>query len=136
MPRMSTRKQISLIALFLFAVVAGTFVTKAFADQDYLPAGSSANATRACSFAAQVAQVVNLTAVSAATTNAAGIGVVRIVCTQNAHFVQSAVGVAPTALTTSSFLPMLTPEYIFSTGGKFAFIRNSADGSCYVTDCK
>ncbi len=109
----------------------------AFADQPYLPAGASANATRACSFEGVTAQLVSLAATTAATTNAAGAGVVRVVCTQAAHFYQGAYGVTgPTAGTGASLLPASSPEYILSGGGKFAFIRDSADGFCYVSDCK
>lgn len=110
---------------------------EAQADQEYMPQGASANLSRPCSFDSQAAQVVALSASSAATASATGKGAVRIVCNQAAHFYQGALGVTgPTAGTGSTMLPQLTPEYVYSTGGKFAFIRDSADGFCYVTDCK
>jgi hypothetical protein len=136
MRAMSKQKQLLRIALFVVAIVCGAYVTKALADQDYLPTGASANASRACSFEGKTAQTVSVTSASAATSSATGVGVVRIVCTQNAHMVQGASGASPTATTSATFLPQLSPEYFLSGGGKFAFIRSSADGVCYVTDCK
>ncbi len=124
----------SVMALCLLVVGVAHF---ALADQESLPQGASANYSRACNFAGQTAQVVAVSSSTANTSNATGVGVVRVVCTQNAHMVQGAAGVSnPTATTSATFIPLLTPEYFLSTGGKFAFIRNSADGNCYVTDCK
>lgn len=134
-------KWLNKLAVAAFTILLGCFALffgqAALADQDSFGASGAANATRACSFDSIVAQVVAVTASSAPTTNPTGKGQVRIVCTQNAHVFQGAFGVTtPVALATSTYLPAGVPEYVWSTGGKFAFIRDSADGSCYVTDCK
>lgn len=41
-----------------------------------------------------------------------------------------------TATTGDVLLVGYGPEYFYSPGGVFAFVRDSADGTCYVSDCK
>lgn len=111
-------------------------IAKAFADQDYLPSGASANYSRACSFEGKTAQAVAVTSTAAAS-SATGIGVVRLYCTQAAHFVQWVSGVTgATATTGSTIIGPAAPEYVLSGGGKFSLVRDAADGTCFITDCK
>lgn len=111
---------------------------KAFADQDYLPQGASANASRSCSFEARRAKVVTVTDSSAATSAALPSGVVRIMCTVDAHMYQALTGVTgPTAGTGDTMLSQYTPEYVLNYGSYFAFLRGaSTNGYCFLTECK
>ncbi len=103
------------------------------ADQEYLPQGASMNAARPCNLDDITTQTVAVSSNSAATTNATGSGVVRVVCTQAAHVV---VATGPTGTTGSALIPQNSPEYFLTRGKKFAFIRSTADGICYVSECK
>lgn len=79
-------------------------------------------------------QTVSVGAASAATTNAVGaqIKLIRVVSTTNCHL---AIGSAPTATTSDLFLVANREEYFWiHPGEKVAFIRNSADGTAYVTE--
>lgn len=127
-------KQTVYAVCLLLVVLSGAFVaSRVFADQEYLPQGASANASRPCDFESQTTQTVTVTGTSAATTNATGKGVVRVVCTAAAHMLMAA---APTALTSSAYIPANTPEYFLTKGTKFAFIQNAAGGTCFVSECK
>lgn len=107
-----------------------------FADTVYLNQAQDRAATRACSHDGIHAQKVTTSSTSAFTTNATGVGKVRLVCSADAHFFQGAVGVTgPTASTGDSYLAAGTPEYLYSPGSRFAFIQDSAGGTCFVTDC-
>ncbi len=121
-------------ALLTLIVMAAHWAT---ADTVYLKSpAQNAETTRPCAFDGVHAQTVAVTSTSARTSNAVGVGAARVFCTQSAHLYQGVLGVTgPTAGTGDTFLPLLTPEYVFSTGGRFAFVRDSADGTCYVTDC-
>ncbi len=116
--------------VFLAFVVA---VNYARADQDYLPAGASANATRACNFKSQNTQTVSVSGTTAPTSTASAVGVVRVICTSDSHMHQAAV---PVATTSMLFLTAKVPEYFLSAGEKFAFIQDTASGTCYVSECK
>lgn len=120
--------------LMLAIVLLVTFhYGRAFADQLFLQPSQDAQATRACSFDAVTAQKVTVTASSSATSNATGLGTVRVVCTKNAWFKQAT---APTATTSDSYIAGGVPEYMWSPNVKFAFIRDTEDGACTVTACK
>lgn len=108
------------------------------ADQGFLNQAEVWRAMAACSFEGKKAKTVSVTAATAATATAVGKGMVRLYCTQEAHFYQGAAGVtAPTAGTSDSPIGPKAPEYVRSPGNTyFAFIRDSADGTCYVTECK
>lgn len=110
---------------------------QAFADQPFLNHAATARATRACAFTAQHAKVVALSSTTAASSTLAE-GNVRVLCTQDAHFYQGAVGVTgPTAGTGDTFLAAKSPEYLYNPGtNKIAFLRDSADGTCFVSECQ
>lgn len=79
-------------------------------------------------------QTVAYTAASAATTNAVGSQTyaVRLVATSDCHY---ALGAAPTATTSDPYLPSDTVEIIsIHPGQKVAVIRNTGDGTAYVTE--
>ncbi len=85
-------------------------------------------------FRPKTVQTAAFTASSAAVSNGFGTGVsvIRIIATQDCHFV---LGAAPTATTSDSFLPSGAIEYFtVAQGEKIAFIRNTADGTAYVTE--
>ncbi len=109
----------------------------ALANQTSLTAGSAANASASCSFAGAAAQTVAVTATTASTATATGVGSVRIICSQDSHFLQGVAGVTGvTALTGSSLLPANTVEYVQGNNSTFAFLRDAVSGTCYVTECK
>jgi hypothetical protein len=79
-------------------------------------------------------QTVSYTASSAKTSTAvsSGIHAVRLVATTSCHY---AIGDDPTATTSDAFLPAEVIEYIsIGEGEKVAFIRDSADGTAFVTE--
>jgi len=79
-------------------------------------------------------QTAAFTASSAAITNAVGsqVNKVRLLATQNCHI---AFGASPTATTSDFYLPSGVVEYFtIKPGQKVAAIRNSADGTLYVTE--
>ncbi|MCC6811345.1 MAG: hypothetical protein IT381_28200 [Deltaproteobacteria bacterium] len=120
------------IACFVGAFVAFPPLYKALADQPYVPAGLSENLSRPCNVLSATQQNVTVTGTSAATSNATGIGTIRVMCTQDAYMTA---GSSPTATTSHIFLPGYTPEYFYSTGTKFAFIRDTTSGVCQVLEC-
>ncbi len=127
--------QIAVISAFLTLMLVAGY--QAMADQSFLTPEITAQATRACSFAGEHAQPVTVTSATNNTSLATGKGMVRIACTATAHYYQGVLGVTgPTAGTGDSLVGPLSPEYVYSTGGKIAFIRDSADGTCFVTNCK
>lgn len=68
---------------------------------------------------------------ASAATAALDASVVRVVSTVDCYL---AFGSAPTATNSSMFLPANTVEYFaFTPGGKIAVLRDSADGSLFVT---
>ncbi len=76
--------------------------------------------------------------ISVAASSAAGSAVasttriVRLYSTTNCHV---RFGSAPTAVTTDTFLPAGVPEYFgINPGEIIAVIRNSADGTLYITE--
>ena len=90
--------------------------------------------TLASHYYPRTTQSVAYTASSAATTNAVGsqIYAVRLVSTSDSHY---ALGESPTATTSDPYLPADTIEIIsIKPGQKVAFIRNTADGTAYVTE--
>jgi hypothetical protein len=123
---------------FFFASL-GLFLLAVVAQGSQTPLSTSAGATLSatCSFAGAAAQVVTVTGTSAKTSTATGVGNVRIVCTQDTHFVQSTKGsTTATATTNDSFLPAGQVEYVQANESTFGFIRNAVSGSCFVTECK
>jgi hypothetical protein len=79
-------------------------------------------------------QTVSYTGTSAASTNpfGAGITVVRVICTTDAHIVFAG---TPVATTGAPLIPAFTPEYFsVSPGEKIAAIQNLAAGTLYVTE--
>lgn len=93
------------------------------------------NMARPCSYRGQTATTVSVTSTSAATSTALTTGaVVRVVCTQAVHF--RTASTSPTALATDTLLPANTIEWFVSEGDYFAAIRDSADGTCYLTVCR
>lgn len=106
------------------------------ADQRFMSPTFVAQATQACVMEGATTQTVSVTGTTALTTNLTGQGTVRVVCTQDAHMVQGIQGaVGATATTSDMLIPMFSPEYFYSRGSKFAFIRDSQSGTCYVTEC-
>lgn len=120
------------IVPLLFAAVAA-LATLAFADQEYMPQGAAANMSRPCGFEGVTAQKVTVNGTSAATSTATGVGVVRVVCTTNAHFVQAE---TPVATANDAYISAGVPEYFYSVNRKLAFIQDSAGGFCFVSSCK
>jgi len=81
-------------------------------------------------------QTVSVSGVSTAVANAFGATtrVIRVVATTAIHY---AVGSAPTATTSDSYLPADVVEFIHvSPGQKIAFIQNASSGTAYVTEAK
>jgi hypothetical protein len=125
---------------YLLLFIAAAFITTAglaIADTVFLPPAETQEMQRTCNFSGVTAKTVSVTSSSAATATLAR-GNLRLVCTQDAHFYHGAAGVtAPTAGTASTFIAAKSPEYVYAPSGtKLAFIRDSADGTCYVTECK
>ena len=107
----------------------------ALADQGFLPPGASANASRPCILDSVTAQKVTVSGTTAATSTTTGSGTVRVVCTTNAHFAVGASGVTATA--NDAYIGAGVPEYFITEPlQKFAFIQDSAGGSCFVSSCK
>ncbi len=107
----------------------------ALADQEYLPPGSSANASRPCNLDSVTAQKVTVSGTTAATSTTMGAGTVRVVCTTNSHFAMGASGVTATA--NDAYIGAGVPEYFLAPSSKkMAFIQDSAGGSCFVSSCK
>lgn len=124
--------------LIAFALVSPYLLTVARADQAFLGQVVDRQATRTCAFNAMHAKTVALSSTSAASAALAQ-GNLRIVCTQDAHFYQGAAGVTgPTAGTGDTFIAAKSPEYVYSPNAtsKIAFLRDSADGTCFVTECQ
>lgn len=126
-----------MLALLLVCASVAIFHEPAQADQDYVPQGVSANLSRPCSFDGITTQVVTMTSTTAKTSSVVAAGSVRVLCTQDAHMKMAAAGVVgATATTGDVFVVGYGPEYFRSAGGVFAFVRDSADGACYVSECK
>lgn len=120
----------------LLLLVGAVGIYRAFADQKYIPQGASANFTRPCNLAGISAQPVVVTATTAKTATATGVGVVRIACTSASHMLQGLTGVTGvTALTGSTLIPANVPEKFLADHSTFAFLRDTADGVCTVTEC-
>ncbi len=118
-------------------IAAFSLFHHAFADSDYMPQGVSANLSRPCSLEGISSQAVAVTGTSAATSSYLGIGTVRIVCTQDAHMKVGALGVTGvTAGTGDLLLTGYGPEYFYTRGSQFAFVRDVTSGTCFVTECK
>jgi len=146
---MNTKKTLAIL-LGLFALALASFLltpsSVVHADQPSLLASQASNAMRACSFKSVSTKTVAVSSTSARLLNVTGLGAVRIICTKDAHMAQGPGGpsgatgqtgtTGPTATTGDLFVPALTPEYFWSDRDKFAFIRDSADGTCYVSECK
>lgn len=93
------------------------------------------NFTRPCSYRGKTSTNLTITATSAATSSALETGaVVRMVCSSAVHFRTAATG--PTAVTGDTLLPANTIEWFVSEGDYVAAIRDSADGTCYLTVCR
>ncbi len=113
------------------------FAFEAWGNQTALSAGGAANLAATCTFAGGQGQTVAVTNVTASTSTATGNGNVRVVCSTDSHFVQGLAGVTGvTATTGDSLIPANTVEYIGANRSTFAFIRDAANGTCYLTECK
>ncbi len=109
----------------------------AWGSQTVLPTSAAATLTAPCSMAGAAAQLVAITSTTAKTSTATGTGVVRVVCSSAVHYVQGVAGVTGvTATTGDTLLPAATVERINASNSTFAFIRDSADGTCFLTECK
>jgi hypothetical protein len=115
-------------------VLIGSAVVAVAAPTMFSPA-TAANMTRPCGYQGKTSTNLSITSASAATSSALTPGVVRMVCTTAVHFRMAST--SPTAVTTDSYLPANTVEWFVSEGaGSYvAAIRNSADGTCYLTVC-
>jgi hypothetical protein len=118
----------------LVAIVVGAAVVASAGPTIYGPQYVQ-NMTRPCGYQGKTSTNLTITSASAATSSALTPGVVRMVCTTAVHFRMAST--SPTAVTTDSFLPANTVEWFVSEGaGSYvAAIRNSADGTCYLTVC-
>ncbi len=120
---------LALASVLGFAALAGPLT---------LGEGTNLNMSRPCSYRGKVSTNLSVTAASAATGTALTAGsVVRIVCTQAIHW--RTARTSPTAVGTDTLLPANTIEWIISEGPEgdfFAAIRDSADGTCYLTVCR
>ncbi len=111
-------------------------ISSAFADQTARPQGTAANYSATCDFGGAAAQPIAVTG-TAATATATGVGNVRIVCSQDTHYLQGLMGVTGvTALTGSTLLPANTIEYVNANRSTFSFLRDAVSGTCYLTECK
>jgi hypothetical protein len=97
---------------------------------------AAANFTRPCSYTGETGTTLTITS-TAATTSAMASGVVRMVCSTAVHFRVSGTS-GPTAGTGHPFLPANTVEWFLSTGSGVyvSAVRNSADGTCYLSECE
>lgn len=123
--------------LFVVAAALAIFHVPARADQTYLPQGTAANYSAACSFAGATTLPVAVTGTSAKTASATGVGNARVVCTQDAYMEQGLPGVTGVTATTGS-VPLFAgiAEYVNANRSTFAFVRQTANGTCYVTPCQ
>jgi hypothetical protein len=122
---------------FAFAVpflVAIAIAIAAYASPLSYGDGMTSNMTRPCSYRGKTATTLSVTAASAATSVITPNSVVRVICTSAVHFRTAAT--SPTAVATDTLLPANTIEWFVSEGDYFAAIRDSADGTCYLTVCR
>lgn len=119
----------------LFVAVALFALGVAQAQTVMLPAATATNLARSCSFQGKVAVKVTTGAASAATGAALPNGNIRVICSADAHYVQSNT-VAPTATANDSLIKGGVPETFFSEGDYYAFIQDTAAGVCYLTPCR
>ncbi len=93
------------------------------------------NMMRPCSYRGKTSTNVSISATSAATASALETGrVIRVVCDTTVHF--RTASTSPTAVATDTLLPANTIEWFVSEGDYFAAIRDSANGTCYLTVCR
>jgi hypothetical protein len=119
-------------AVPFFAAIA--IAIAAYAGSLTFGEGMNLNMTRPCSYRGKTATNLSVTATSAATAVLATNSVVRVICTQAVHF--RTASTSPTAVATDTLLPANTIEWFVSEGDYFAAIRDSADGTCYLTVCR
>jgi hypothetical protein len=92
------------------------------------------NYARPCSYTGKTPTRLTITAASAVTGSALNRGVYRMVCTSAVYF--RTASATTTALTTDTYLPADQVEWFVSEGDFVAAIRVSADGTCYLTECR
>lgn len=121
----------------VLGIVLAAFITVAYAKQTQLSPGQAASISAPCTYAGATTQAVAVTATTAKTSTATGVGKARLVCTASAHFVQGLAGVTGvTATTGDSYLPLNVIQEVSGNASTFAFVRATADGTCFVTECK
>ncbi len=125
------------VAVVVVCMLAVYYVSeRAFAEPVIDSTQFSAALTRPCDITTKHPVTVSVSSSSALTSRAIAKGQVRILCTQDAHVYAGAEGVTgPTAGTGDTPIGLWSAEYFKSEGGYFAFIRNSTDGVCYLTEC-
>lgn len=130
--RVGVRRSAIVLALILVTLAVPAFY--AFAGPLSYGEGTNINMTRPCSYRGKTSVNLSVTATSAVTPKLDASAVIRVICTQAVHFRTSSA--TTTAVATDTLLPANTIEWFVSEGDFFAAIRDTADGTCYLTVCR
>lgn len=127
-----------LVAFFALACVASVHSLLLAANQGYVSPDQGLAGDAPCDVTSISPVKVAVTTTTAATSSVMGKGKVRVVCSAAAFMVVGAVGVTGVTAGTSTGhrIPAGLPEAFWSRGSQFAFIRDSADGTCEIAQCR
>lgn len=124
------------LSFFVFVVLVATFAGAA--NQGYVSPDQAVAGDAPCDLTGVVPAIVPVTATTAATSSVMGKGKVRVLCSSRSFMVVGAVGVTgvTAGTATGNAIAAGVPEEFWSRGSMFAFIRDTADGRCDVSQCK